>query len=142
MRKSISSMYFSTTAALLIVSTAVLCAIQMYLVMGYFKQDKKESLSEVVSIVTAQIRLRQQTEDTAALDPELAQKIQESLALISETSSTVILFTDESGVVKVCSEGPGSPIVGRQAPAAALTALSAGTGFFETGTLGGLYAGD
>ena len=27
MRKSISSMYFSTTAALLIVSTAVLCAI-------------------------------------------------------------------------------------------------------------------
>lgn len=141
MRKSISSMYFSTTAALLIVSTAVLCAIQMYLVMGYFKQDKKESLSEVVSIVTAQIRLRQQTEDTAALDPELAQKIQESLALISETSSTVILFTDESGVVKVCSEGPGSPIVGRQAPAAALTALSAGTGFFETGTLGGLYAG-
>ena len=62
MRKSISSMYFSTTAALLIVSTAVLCAIQMYLVMGYFKQDKKESLSEVVSIVTSQIRLRQQAQ--------------------------------------------------------------------------------
>ena len=41
MRKSISSMYFSTTAALLIVSTAVLCAIQMYLVMGYLKKDKK-----------------------------------------------------------------------------------------------------
>ena len=141
MRKSISSMYFSTTAALLIVSTAVLCAIQMYLVMGYFKQDKKESLSEVVSIVTAQIHLRQQAQDAADIDPELAQKIQESLALISETSSTVILFTDESGVVKVCSEGPGSSIVGRQVPASALAALAGGDGFFETGTLGGIYPG-
>ena len=71
MRKSISSMYFSTTAALLIVSTAVLCAIQMYLVMGYFKQDKKESLSEVVSIVTSQIHLRQQSEGTVDVDPAL-----------------------------------------------------------------------
>ena len=97
MRKSISSMYFSTTAALLIVSTAVLCAIQMYLVMGYFKQDKKESLSEVVSIVTSQIHLRQQSEGTVDVDPALAQKIQESMALISETSSTIILFTDENG---------------------------------------------
>ncbi len=139
MRKSISSMYFSTTAALLIVSTAVLCAIQMYLVMGYFKQDKKESLSEVVSIVTSQIHLRQQSEGTVDVDPALAQKIQESMALISETSSTIILFTDENGVVKMCSEGTGSSNVGRQVPANILAALASGGGYFETGTLGGIY---
>lgn len=132
-------MYFSTTAALLIVSTAVLCAIQMYLVMGYFKQDKKEALSEVVSIVTAQIHLRRQTGDTADIDPALAQKIQESLALVSETSSTIILFTDETGVVQLCSEGPGSSNVGRQVPESILAALAAGGSFFETGTLGGIY---
>ncbi len=140
MRKSISSMYFSTTAALLIVSTAVLCAIQMYLVMGYFKQDKKESLSEVVSIVTSQIHLRQQSEGTVDVDPALAQKIQESMALISETSSTIILFTDENGVVKMCSEGTGSSNVGRQVPANILAALASGGGYFETGTLGGMYS--
>ena len=140
MRKSISSMYFSTTAALLIISTAVLCAIQMYLVMGYFKQDKKESLSEVVSIVTSQIHLRQQLEGTVDVDPALAQKIQESMALISETSSTIILFTDENGVVKMCSEGTGSSNVGRQVPANILAALASGGGYFETGTLGGMYS--
>ena len=139
MRKSISSMYFSTTAALLIVSTAVLCAIQMYLVMGYFKQDKKESLSEVVSIVTTQIHLRQQTENSMDIDSALAQKIQESLALVSETSSTIILFTDENGVVKMCSEGTGSSNVGRQVPANILADLTADGSFFETGTLGGIY---
>ena len=139
MRKSISSMYFSTTAALLIVSTAVLCAIQMYLVMGYFKQDKKESLSEVVSIVTTQIHLRQQTENSMDIDPALAQKIQESLALVSETSSTIILFTDENGVVQLCSEGTSSSNVGRQVPANILADLTADGSFFETGTLGGIY---
>ncbi len=139
MRKSISSMYFSTTAALLIVSTAVLCAIQMYLVMGYFKQDKKESLSEVVSIVTTQIHLRQQTENSMDIDSALAQKIQESLALVSETSSTIILFTDENGVVQLCSEGTSSSNVGRQVPANILADLTADGSFFETGTLGGIY---
>ena len=139
MRKSISSMYFSTTAALLIVSTAVLCAIQMYLVMGYFKQDKKESLSEVVSIATTQIHLRQQTENSMDIDPALAQKIQESLALVSETSSTIILFTDENGVVQLCSEGTSSSNVGRQVPANILADLTADGSFFETGTLGGIY---
>ena len=139
MRKSISSMYFSTTAALLIVSTAVLCAIQMYLVMGYFKQDKKESLSEVVSIVTTQIHLRQQAENSMDIDPALAQKIQESLALVSETSSTIILFTDENGVVQLCSEGTSSSNVGRQVPANILADLTADGSFFETGTLGGIY---
>ena len=140
MRKSISSMYFSTTAALLIVSTAVLCAIQMYLVMGYFKQDKKESLSEVVSIVAGQIQLRRESGDTVDIDPALAQKIQESMALISETSSTIILFTDEDGVVKMCSEGTGSAKVGRQVPENILSSLSSGGSFFETGTLGGMYS--
>ena len=139
MRKSISSMYFSTTAALLIVSTAVLCAIQMYLVMGYFKQDKKESLSEVASIVTTQIHLRQQTENSMDIDSALAQKIQESLALVSETSSTIILFTDENGVVQLCSEGTSSSNVGRQVPANILADLTADGSFFETGTLGGIY---
>ncbi|WP_394962935.1 sensor histidine kinase [Candidatus Allofournierella excrementigallinarum] len=139
MRKSISSMYFSTTAALLIVSTAVLCAIQMYLVMGYFRQDKKESLSEVVSIVTAQIHLRQQMEDAGDIDPALAQKIQESLVLVSETSSTIILFTDENGVVQLCSEGASSSNVGRKVPQNVLADLAADDSFFETGTLGGIY---
>ena len=139
MRKSISSMYFSTTAALLIVSTAVLCAIQMYLVMGYFKQDKKESLSEVVSIVAGQIQLRQESGDPVDIDPALAQKIQESMALISETSSTIILFTDENGVVQLCSEGTSSSNVGRQVPANILADLTADGSFFETGTLGGIY---
>ncbi|WP_394968912.1 HAMP domain-containing protein, partial [Candidatus Allofournierella merdipullorum] len=132
-------MYFSTTAALLIVSTAVLCAIQMYLVMGYFKQDKKESLSEVASIVTTQIHLRQQTENSMDIDPALAQKIQESMALVSETSSTIILFTDENGVVQLCSEGTSSSNVGRQVPANILADLTADGSFFETGTLGGIY---
>ena len=138
MRKSISSMYFTTTAALLLVSTAVLCAIQMYLVMGYFKQDKRENLGEVVNIVSAQIRLRQQDGALDQLPPELAEKLQESLALISETSSTVVLFTDPGGAIRMCSGGAGCPNVGAVLPASVLQAAADGD-FFETGTLGGLF---
>lgn len=142
MRKSISSMYFSTTAALLLVSTAVLCAIQMYLVMGYFKNDKKESLNEVVSIVSAQVQLREMAQLQGLLDqdPQLAQKVQESIALISETSSTNIMFTDTAGEIEMCSEGSGCKNLGGRVPQAALDAAGAEGGFFETGTLGGVYA--
>ena len=141
MRKNISSMYFSTTAALLLISTAVLCAIQMYLVMGYFKQDNRENLQEVVSIVNTQIRLRQEVQADGGIDPQLDRKIQDSLALISETSSTVILFTDTNGEVRVCSQGPDSAVVGRAVPALAIARLAGGRDFFETGTLGGLFPG-
>lgn len=139
MRKSISSMYFSTTAALLLVSTAALCAIQMYLVMGYFKQDKRESLGEVVSIVTTQIHLRRQADTPGELPPELAARLQESLALISETSSTVVLFTDPAGAIQVCSDGDSCPNVGASVYTGAVSAAARGD-FFETGTLGGLFS--
>ena len=56
MRKSISSMYFATTAVLLIASTAVMGFLEMCLVMGYFKEDKRNALNDVARITAMQIQ--------------------------------------------------------------------------------------
>ena len=141
MRKSISSMYFATTAALLIASTAVMGLIQMYLVMGYFKNDKRESLTDVVNIASTQFQSEAQLREALLQNPDLAQAVQKSMALISETSSTTIFFTDKEGTLVLCSEGAKSANLGKTVPASALRAAESDKGFFETGTLGGLYPG-
>lgn len=139
MRKSISSMYFTTTAALLIASTAVMGLIQMYLVMGYFKNEKRDALNDVVTIAATQLQNTSLLREAVVKNPELAQAIQQSMALISETSSTTIFFTDGEGRLTLCSEGPTSASLGKTVPQAALRAAESAKGFFETGTLDGIF---
>lgn len=134
-------MYFTTTAALLIASTAVMGLIQMYLVMGYFKNEKRETLGDVVKIASTQFENDSLLRETLAQNPDLAEAVQKSMALISETSSTTIYFTDRQGSVVMCSEGKTSANIGKAVPLSALRAAESDKGFFETGTLGGLYPG-
>ncbi|WP_291243771.1 HAMP domain-containing protein, partial [Fournierella sp.] len=140
MRKSISSMYFSTTAILLIVSTAVMGLIQMYLVMGYFQDDKRSTLNDVVQVTAMQVQedspLRRLLEDESARI-----SVQDQMKLIGRTSSTNLLLTDASGQVMLYTQNEAEQLIGSQVDAEILRQAQEEDGFFETGTLGGLYAG-
>ena len=138
MRKSISSMYFTTTAALLVASTAVLCIIQMYLVTGYFKSDKRQALSDVVTIATAQVKRDYPVWEWLLKNPPLARAVQENMELISETSATTIFVADNEGKIVLCSDGSACPSRGRVLPAKALAEAGKEDGYFETGNLNGL----
>ncbi len=138
MRKSISSMYFSTTAALLVASTAVLCVIQMYLVIGYFKSDKHEALNDVMNIAEAQVKRDPELWSAIVEHPALARTVQENMALISETSSTTIFITDMNGRIMLCSDGASCPNHGKTLPRRALAKAAEEDEFFETGDLDGL----
>ncbi|WP_291246373.1 HAMP domain-containing protein [Fournierella sp.] len=140
MRKSISSMYFSTTAILLIVSTAVMGLIQMYLVMGYFQEDKRTTLNDVVQVTAMQVQedspLRRLLEDESARI-----SVQDQMKLIGRTSSTNLLLTDASGQVMLYTQNEAEPLVGSCVSGDILRQAQEEDGFFETGTLGGLYGG-
>ncbi len=137
-RKSVSSMYFSTTAALLVASTAVLCFIQMYLVMGYFKEDKRQTLNDVVTITETQVKRGYPIWEFLMETPEVAKAVQENMALISETSSTTIFVVDKDGQIVLCSDGASCPNHGRQLPQRVLTEARTEDGFFEAGDLDGI----
>lgn len=140
MRKSISSMYFSTTAILLIVSTAVMGLIQMYLVMGYFQEDKRSTLNDVVQVTAMQVQegspLRRLLEDENARS-----SVQDQMRLIGRTSSTNLLLTDASGQVMLYTQNEAEQLIGSQVDAGILRQAQEEDGFFETGNLGGLYGG-
>ena len=140
MRKSISSMYFSTTAILLIVSTAVMGLIQMYLVMGYFQEDKRSTLNDVVQVTAMQVQegspLRRLLEDENARS-----SVQDQMRLIGRTSSTNLLLTDASGQVMLYTQNEAEQLIGSQVDADILRQAQEEDGFFETGNLGGLYGG-
>ena len=50
MRKTISNMYFTTTAILLVAGITVMGFVQMYLAMSYFVSERKSALSGVVQV--------------------------------------------------------------------------------------------
>ena len=133
-------MYFSTTAILLIVSTAVMGLIQMYLVMGYFQEDKRNTLNDVVQVTAMQVQedspLRRLLEDE-----NTRVSVKDQMKLIGRTSSTNLLLTDGDGQVMLYTQNETEQLVGGRVSGEILNQACTEKGFFETGTLGGLYGG-
>ncbi len=141
MRKSISSMYFTTTAVLLIASAAVMGLIQMYLVMEYFEDDKHRALDDAVRIAAVQVQedspLRRMLEDE-----QLRSDMQEQMKLISRTSSASMFMTDAEGTVVMQAPGEEERLEGApRVDGEVLRQAASEEGFFETGNMGGLYDG-
>ena len=138
-RKSISSMYFSTTAILLIASITVMGFIQMYLVMEYFTGERREALSDVVDLAAAQVQQFPKIHEILEKNPELSGNVQKSVTLISRTSSTQVLLLDAKGNLVMCSEGPTCIHDALTVAPEFLQAMRTEEGFFELGTLGDTF---
>ena len=138
MRKTISNMYFATTAILLVAGITVMGFVQMYLSMSYFVGERKSALSGVVQVAAKQVSLLQQGEDLPQLSEEDRDRVQRAIGIVSETSDSSLLLADAQGNV-VLAAGFDQAL-GAQIPRNVLDQMAGGQkAMFDSGTLGGVY---
>ena len=138
MRKTISNMYFATTAILLVAGITVMGFVQMYLSMSYFVSERKSALSSVVQVAAKQVSLLQQGEDLPQLSEEDRDRMQRAIGIVSETSDSSLLLADAQGNV-VLAAGFDQAL-GAQIPRNVLDQMVGGQkAMFDSGTLGGVY---
>ena len=138
MRKTISNVYFATTAILLVAGITVMGFVQMYLSMSYFVGERKSALSGVVQVAAKQVSLLQQGEDLPQLSEEDRDRVQRAIGIVSETSDSSLLLADAQGNV-VLAAGFDQAL-GAQIPRNVLDQMAGGQkAMFDSGTLGGVY---
>ena len=138
MRKTISNMYFATTAILLVAGITVMGFVQMYLSMSYFVSERKSALSSVVQVAAKQVSLLQQGEELPQLSDEDRDRVQRAIGIVSETSDSSLLLADAQGNV-VLAAGFDQAL-GAQIPRNVLDQMVGGQkAMFDSGTLGGVY---
>lgn len=138
MRKTISNMYFTTTAILLVAGITVMGFVQMYLSMSYFVSERKSALSSVVQVAAKQVSLLQQDEELPQLSDEDRDRVQRAIGIVSETSDSSLLLADAQGNV-VLAAGFDQAL-GAQIPRNVLDQMVGGQkAMFDSGTLGGVY---
>ena len=138
MRKTISNMYFTTTAILLVAGITVMGFVQMYLAISYFVSERKSALSGVVQVAAKQVSLLQQGEDLPQLSEEDRDRMQRAIGIVSETSDSSLLLADAQGNV-VLAAGFDQAL-GAQIPRNVLDQMAGGQkAMFDSGTLGGVY---
>ena len=138
MRKTISNMYFATTAILLVAGITVMGFVQMYLSMSYFVGERKSALSGVVQVAAKQVSLLQQGEDLPQLSEEDRDRMQRAIGIVSETSDSSLLLADAQGNVVLAAGFDRA--LGAQIPRNVLDQMAGGQkAMFDSGTLGGVY---
>ena len=138
MRKTISNMYFTTTAILLVAGITVMGFVQMYLSMSYFVSERKSALSSVVQVAAKQVSLLQQDEELPQLSDEDRDRVQRALSIVNETSDASLLLADAQGNV-VLAAGFDQAL-GAQIPRNVLDQMAGGQKvMFASGTLDGVY---
>ena len=138
MRKTISNMYFTTTAILLVAGITVMGFVQMYLSMSYFVSERKSALSSVVQVAAKQVSLLQQGEELPQLSEEDRDRVQRAIGIVSETSDSSLLLADAQGNVVLAAGFDRA--LGAQIPRNVLDQMAGGQkAMFDSGTLGGVY---
>ena len=138
MRKTISNMYFTTTAILLVAGITVMGFVQMYLAISYFVSERKSALSGVVQVAAKQVSLLQPDEDLPQLSEENWERMQQALSIVSETSDASLLLADDQGNVILAAGFDRA--LGAQIPRTVLDQMAGGqNAMFVSGTLDGVY---
>ena len=138
MRKTISNMYFTTTAILLVAGITVMGFVQMYLAISYFVSERKSALSGVVQVAAKQVSLLQPDEDLPQLSEEDRERMQQALSIVSETSDSSLLLADDQGNVILAAGFDRA--LGAQIPRTVLDQMAGGqNAMFVSGTLDGVY---
>ena len=138
MRKTISNMYFTTTAILLVAGITVMGFVQMYLAISYFVSERKSALSGVVQVAAKQVSLLQPDEDLPQLSEENWERMQRALSIVSETSDSSLLLADDQGNVILAAGFDRA--LGAQIPRTVLDQMADGqNAMFVSGTLDGVY---
>ena len=139
-RKSITTRYFYSTAVLLICSIAVMGFIQMYLAMGYFREENGTALIQTID--NAILAMQEAADDgivekraeAAGLDVE---DIKRGITLTARAAGKSILVTDAYGsvVLSIPSEYQGMEVSVKTCNATYSRGI-----YDEMGTLGGIFS--
>ncbi len=129
MSKSIRYYYFTTIAAVLVISVMVMGLIQMALGVNYFQRDKQKQLRQVVTAVnegllTGRIDLTGESRYTIDLMAGMA----EAEVYLADPAGNIIFTTEKSNA-----------LLGMQVPARVMEVLARTEGYNETGVLGGMF---
>ncbi|MEG0178119.1 MAG: HAMP domain-containing sensor histidine kinase [Oscillospiraceae bacterium] len=137
MRKSITSRYFYSTAALLLCSITIMGFIQMYLSMGYFGEEKNAALKNTID--NSMLLVREAFEDKSLTTPERKKRLVRELTITARASESLVLLTDKNGIPIVMNEGNSTEYIGRSVPQKLLNTVREQGTYKELGTLGEFF---
>lgn len=101
-QKSISTRFFYSTAILLVSSIVVLGLIQMYLFIGYFREEKETALLATIENVA---RIFEESESASTLPQQvIAVNVTREVLLTARASGNLIFITDSQGSTLLCND--------------------------------------
>ena len=135
--KTTFSRQFALIAALLLVCMIFTGVSFRFLMLGYLKTDKKETLSADAAAVAS---LAEAYDSTGELEENWDFRL--SLSLFSDVGEAEALVCDENGFVVLCScDEFNCAHIGRQVDANLITEIDASGETFRVGTLAGIHDG-
>ena len=135
--KTTFSRQFALFAALLLVCMIFTGVSFRFLMLGYLKTDKKETLSADAAAVAS---LAEAYDSTGELEENWDFRL--SLSLFSDVGEAEALVCDENGFVVLCScDEFNCAHIGRQVDANLITEIDASGETFRVGTLAGIHDG-
>ena len=139
MHKSITSRYFYSTAVLLLCSIAVMGFAQMYMFIGYYRNENNDKLLATIDSTIALMKEFGMTDDMDLSD-DTSMTLARSILLTSRVSGNSIYLTDPYGCILRASTDDESEYVGRSISQRAMSAAYATGSYTELGTLGWLFS--
>ena len=135
--KTMFSRQFALIAALLLVCMIFTGVSFRFLMLGYLKTDKKETLSADAAAVAS---LAEAYDSTGELEENWDFRL--SLSLFSDVGEAEALVCDENGFVVLCScDEFNCEHIGQQVDANLITEIDASGETFRVGTLAGIHDG-
>lgn len=138
--KSVSTRYFYSTAFLLLCSIALMGFIQIYLSMGYFREEKDKAL---ITTIDNAVRIFQEYEANGESieDDVTIVNVSREIYITARASGNLIFVTDAYGSTILCNDTDMSVnYLTKQFPAKALSAAYLNDQFTDLGTLGGFFS--
>ena len=124
MHKSITSRYFYSTAVLLLCSIAVMGFAQMYMFIGYYRNENNDKLLATIDSTIALMKEFGMTDDMDLSD-DTSMTLARSILLTSRVSGNTIYLTDPYGCILRASTDDESEYVGRSISQRAMSAAYA-----------------
>ena len=121
MHKSITSRYFYSTAVLLLCSIAVMGFAQMYMFIGYYRNENNDKLLATIDSTIALMKEFGMTDDMDLSD-DTSMTLARSILLTSRVSGNTIYLTDPYGCILRASTDDESEYVGRSISQRAMSA--------------------
>ncbi len=139
MQKSIFYKYFRSTAAVVAASILVLGSLFMIFASDYFKEDKRETMQQQITITSSLLLANSEYDGEQNRVVVNSSAITEGFETLSMLNDSAVFFTNSSGVIQIwCEDGALSQPVYTVSPQV-LRSIDQDGSYFAAGRLEGLF---